>query len=333
MSIRWKTGLVLLLMLVAAGVVFRLAPPPEPTYRGRAISVWLDDWAAGKQTDCSAAIQEIGTNCLPYVARNLARNDSQWRTMYRELQPKVPTFLQKIVTAPKPVLRVVDGVNVFDWLGSNAIPEAITLLKHNSPAVRQASAWGLGSIRRQSSAANQAMPALIETLTDSDLDVRSYAVLALGEMRADASNAVPAIAKVLADTGGGSQTNSYLSLRASAALALGKIGPSAASGLPDLRSALKESDSYLRGQAAVAVWRVGGDVETALPVLLQVMPGTSEASKWDWIIALGEMGPRASEAVPQLMNELQQDKERWVLEYVTNALTKIAAGRLQRGVP
>jgi hypothetical protein len=33
------------------------------------------------------------------------------------------------------------------------------------------------------------------------------------------------------------------------------------------------------------------------------------------------------------MNELQQDKERWVLEYVTNALTKIAAGRLQRGIP
>ena len=54
------------------------------------------------------------------------------------------------------------------------------------------------------------------------------------------------------------------------------------------------------------------------------MPGTIEHSKWDWIIALGEMGPRAKEAVPQLKNELKTDREKWVLEYVTNALRKIS---------
>jgi len=35
------------------------------------------------------------------------------------------------------------------------------------------------------------------------------------------------------------------------------------------------------------------------------------------------MGPRAKEAIPRLKTELIQDKEKWVLEYVTNALIKI----------
>ncbi len=315
--------MVLLSAVVGAGLIFHLALPPEPKYRGREISAWLDDWAARKQSDYYAAIREIGTNGLPYAVRNLARNDSLWRKKYCEFHPKLPTFLQNIVAAPNPVLQVVDGANVFFYVGPNSIPEEITLLKHDSSAVRQASTWGLGAIRRQSAAANVAIPALIETLTDRDRDVRMRAVLALKEMGADASNAVPAIKKVLADAGVGSRTNSFFYLRAAAASALGKIGPSTAGALPDLRAALKESNSYLRGQAAVAVWRVDADVDTALPVLLQVMPGTIEDSKWDWIIALGEMGPRAKEAIPQLRNELKQDKQQWVLKYVTKALTSI----------
>jgi hypothetical protein len=320
---RWKTSLILLAVVTSTTVIVALVRTPEPTYGGRSITAWLEDWAAGKGTEYRDAVQTIGTNALPYAIRNLARNDSTWRKTYGEYQPKLPPFLQKLFPAPKPVLRAVDGANVFFYLGTNSIPEAITLLEHRSPTVRQAAAWGIGAVRRQSSAANQAIPALIEALGDGERDVRFQAVLALKEMGADASNAVPAIKKVLADAGSGGQTNSYFYLRAAAASALGKIGPAAFDALPGLKAALKESNSYLRGQAAVAVWRVSHDVDTALPVLLQEMPMTSEHSKWDWIIALGEMGSRAIEAVPQLRNELKQNKEHWVLEYVTNALIKI----------
>jgi HEAT repeat protein len=320
---RWKKSLILLSVVASTIVIVALVRTPEPTYKGRSIDAWLEDWAAGKRTEYVDALQTIGTNAMPYAIRNLARNDSRWRKKYLEYQPKLPAFLQKLFPDPKPVLRAVDGANVFFYLGTNSIPEAITLLKHPSPTVRQAAAWGIGSVRRQSSAANQAIPALIGALRDGERDVRFQAVLALKEMGADASNAVPALTKVLADVGVGAQTNSYFYLRAAAASALGKIGPAARDALPDLRAALIESNSYLRGQGAVAIWRVSSDVDTALPVLLQEMPTTSEHSKWDWIIALGEMGPRATGAVPQLINELKQDREPWVLEYVTNALIKI----------
>jgi len=318
---------------IAVGLVFFLRWSHEPTYQDRPISEWLDDWASGKTTDYYTAVREVGTDGLPYAVRSLARNDSKWHNKYRQLQPKFPKLLRGFMPAPKSNLKVVDGANVFFYLGSNSVPHAIALLKHPSPSVRQSAAWGLGTLRRQSAVANKAAPALIEALKDENRDVRFHAVLALKEMGADASNAVPAITKVL-NTGLASPTNSSFYVQAAAALALGNIGPRALGALPDLKNALQVSyqdppgfqhggASYFRGQAAVAVWRISSDVETALPVLLREMPGISEHSKWDWIIALAEMGPRAKEAIPQLKSELMKDKEHWVLQYVTNALLKI----------
>ena len=323
MTKHWKTAVAFIGVLIAASLVFQVMRFPEPKYQGRPVRAWLGDMAAHKWNGCDKALHAIGTNAVPYAVHDLARNDSKWRIKYRELRPRFPMLLQKILPAPKPMLQVVDGANVFFYIGSNSIPCAIALLKHRSPSVRQSAAWGLGSIRRQSAAANQAIPALIEATGDSNRDVRLYAMVAFREMGADASNAVPAITKVLADTGVGSQTNSFFYVRAAAAVALGKIGPPAASALPALKAALRESNSYLRGQAAVATWRVSANADTALAVLLQEMPAAGEGEKWDWIVALGEMGPRAKAAVPQLTVELRQDKMNWVLISVTNAFKSI----------
>ena len=192
----WKTASVIIGAVIAASVVFQsvwFPAPDEPKYQGRSIRAWLDDLAANQWNGCDKAIREIGTDALPYAVLNLARNDSMWRSKYRELRPKFPTFLQMILPEPKPILRVVDGANVFFYLGSNSIPNAIELLKHHSPTVRQSAALGLGSLRRQSAVANQAIPALIEASGDSDRDVRFHVMLTFKEMGADASNAVPAI--------------------------------------------------------------------------------------------------------------------------------------------
>src|SRR5689334_24816650 len=129
----------------------------EPRYHGRGITAWQDDWAAKKNSTWPEALQHIGTNALPYAVRNLALNDSIWRTNYERLQGKMPGFLQHVFRKPKPLLREVDGASVFFRLGSNSIPHAIALLKHDSPTVRRAAAWGLRSLRRQNPAANQAM--------------------------------------------------------------------------------------------------------------------------------------------------------------------------------
>jgi hypothetical protein len=316
-------------MLGLGVVLFILLRPPEPKYQNRTISSWQDDWAALRNRDWPTALQHIGTNALPYAVRNLAMNDSEWRIQYAALQDHMPGLLQKIFRKPKPLLQEVDGANLFYFLGPNAVPLAIALLKHDSPTVRRSAAWGLGSMRRRTADADQAIPSLIGALSDPDRMVRFQAAGALKEMGPDASNAVPALARIVSDRGVGAETNDYFYLRAVAAAALGKIGPAACGARPALEGALHESNSYLRGQAAVSIWRINSNVDDTLPVLLREMPLTNEHSKWDWIIALGEMGPRARPALPQLTNELHTDRENWVLSYVTNALKSVGTEESQ----
>ena len=310
--------------LAFAGMALLLALPREPIYLGRPISAWLDDMAAHKATASSAAIKNIGTNAIPYAVRNLARNDSWWRAKYKAIRPKLPKLLQKRVPELKTNLQAVEGANVFYHVGTNSLPFAIALLKHESSTVRQAAAWGLSSLRRMSPAATAAIPALTQALDDPDRMVRFNACISLREMGADASNAVPALTRLVANSGTGPQTNDFY-VRAVAAVALGKIGPAAGSAVPALKGCLQESNTYLHGQAAVAIWRISADVDTALPVILREMPATIQDSKWDWIIALGEMGPRAPAAFPVLTNELKSSSYKWVLEYVTNSLVSIDA--------
>lgn len=307
-----------LIILIAA---FFPSPDPDPQYQGKKLSEWMNDFAARKPSRFNEAVREIGTNSLPSILRNLAKNDSPFRQNYVVVRSKSPKMIQRFLPEPKPLLQPVHGANVFHYIGTNSLACAIELLSHPSSTVRQSAAWGIASLRRQSVVATQAIPALTIALDDDERQVRFHALLAFMEMGEAASNAIPTITKILAGTPQSGGSDSYL--RAAAARVLGKIGPPAESALPTLQAALQSSNSYLRGQAAVGIWRVSGDVDTALPVLLQEMPKESEHSKWDWIIALGEMGPRAKAALPQLKRELKADKERWVLDYVTNALQQI----------
>jgi hypothetical protein len=312
--------------LLLAGVVFLSLRNDEPTYQGQRISLILDDWAAGRQgVPEDKAISAIGTNALPYVIGHLTRNDSSWRRKLRDAWPKLPNSLQKILPQPKPDLDVLNGGSAFFYMGAAAIPQANALLKHKSPSVRAAAAVGLFSLRKRFREAGMAIPALTETLRDPMPLIRVYAARALAEMGADASNAVPALAKMAADSRVGSLASTTFALRATAIVALERIGPVAKDAVPALKTLLQEqtAEPTLRGRAALAIWRIDGDVDTTLPVFLQEMPRTGEINKGGWIIALGEMGPRARAAIPQLEVELTQDKSPWILQSVTNALLKI----------
>jgi HEAT repeat protein/PBS lyase HEAT-like repeat-containing protein len=317
---RWAIALIVVAAVIAFAWVLHRARLPEPEYEGKSISAWLDELPLGKD-DCRTAIHGIGTNGLPFAVRRLTQHDSIFGRKYSQLRQQLPAFVRNALPRPNPSLRDVDGANWFSLVGSNSIPYAISLLKHNSPTVRQATAWGLGSLRRQTAAVDQAVPGLIDALEDGNRDVRFHAVLALIGIGPTASNAVPALRKTF--TRARLFLTNDLFLRAAAARALGHIGASAAGALPDLRAALLDQNAYLRGQAAVAVWRIDGDLNTALPILLQEMSRTSENHKEDWVVAIGEMGTRARETIPYLRDELAQAREPTFLEEVMNTLNKV----------
>src|SRR5262245_39370387 len=108
--------------VVIVGTTMCLLPwKRTPQYQGRSITEWLDDWAAKKNSKAIEALRHIGNDALPYVVENLARNDSSWRSNYAKIQAKMPAPLQRIFTAPKALLKEVDGANAFYSVGSNSI--------------------------------------------------------------------------------------------------------------------------------------------------------------------------------------------------------------------
>ena len=219
---------------------------------------------------------------------------------------------------------------VFYSLGSNSIPYAIVLLKHDSPTVRRAAAMGLAQLQRQYIAANQAIPALIEALSDMDKRVGILAAITLAHMGPDASNAVPALASIVANTGVGRQTSANPDLRAAAAKALGKIGPAAAGALPTLKSVLQESHSYLRGSSAVAIWRINCGRQCGIAGLSSGNPEGGRGCQMGLDRCSWRDGVARQAGGPQLTTELEQHHEKWFLDYITNALKSIEPGSRSR---
>ncbi len=319
-----KRLVITICLLFAAWMGWQIWAPFEPRYQGRKIGRILDDWVAGENFISGQALAQIGTNALPYVIARLAANDSKWRMAYTEFNNFCPSWMNKILPTPPPPFTKVYGANAFYSIQSNSLPCAIDLLKHPNPNVRQAAALGIGGLRRQSAAANQALPALVEALHSPDRTLRRDVIISLRDFGADASNAIPALAQIVATHDPGAPANDNDPTRANAAYVLGLMRHAAAAAIPALQSAMQEPDPYLSGNASAAFWRITGDAETTLPILLHDMQAMQYADKcWDWIVAMGEMGPRAKDALPQILEAQQKSKGRRFEKTIAIVLQRI----------
>src|SRR5690349_11179988 len=138
-----KTMLILMGAFAVAVILAVLMRPPEPIYRGKKVSFWLEQKAAGTGdwTEITNAFYEIGPSAVPYVAARL-RSDHSWLAgRYRQAWPHLPGFLQKRVSPPRDPFREVAAVNVFQNIGPSAIPLLIVLLKDDNASVRSSAAW------------------------------------------------------------------------------------------------------------------------------------------------------------------------------------------------
>jgi HEAT repeat protein len=116
------------------------------------------------------------------------------------------------------------------------------LLDDTDPDVRTAAINALGKF---GPAAKSAAPKLLETVTKGDIEPRVAAVAALGAVGSDAATTVPILITGL--------QNRDLRLRRASAQGLVRFGAAAKSALPELRKALADPDADLRLAAAEAV--------------------------------------------------------------------------------
>lgn len=153
------------------------------------------------------------------------------------------------------VMGLIPGVEYHVWanppgLRGAAHPETITLKPDETRELADLRLewWG-----------KKAVPGLIKKLQGANAFERDLALALLGELGAEAADAVPALVENLKNA----KSNS---VRFSAATALGKIGPPAKASVPDLIKALQEDNGGgVQREAATALGLIGE--AAALPAL------------------------------------------------------------------
>jgi hypothetical protein len=303
-------------------------------YQGRGINDWLrklnsaiSHYDLQSRHEAEKAIQATGAKAAPYIMAHLRRSNSVGSKAYRNLFPKLPAWLQRLIPSPRGEFTYTTGNSALFAIGATAKPALITALKDGNPAVRSASALTLGSLSHyKGTDIRDAMPALTECLRDADPHVRCLSAITLGYLGPDAAAAIPGLIPLLYQPPlVSAKDGSRVAVRSAAVRTLGKIGPLAKNALPALSPLLNDADPYERSIAAVAMWRISSEVTNVLPVLIQSLNLMPEGSRWESIEGLEEMGPLAKEAVPTLLGQLalKGTANGYALIRITNALIKI----------
>ena len=138
-----RKGIILLTSaIVVVGFCFVLFGDREsqPQYQGRSLSSWLaiyDDLDPTTFEQAEEAIQQIGTNALPYLLRWIQYEPPAWRTSLRDGVPSRiwdNSSFQRLISgrAGRRAAYARDGFRI---LGTNAVPvlpELERLLKSNT---------------------------------------------------------------------------------------------------------------------------------------------------------------------------------------------------------
>lgn len=155
------------------------------------------------------------------------------------------------------------------------------------------------------------VPGLLEALTHPFMDVRLEAIGALGRLGPLATDAIPALVRLLDDPDG--------LLRRSAARAIGQCGAEA---VPALSAALSHSDRHVRRQATWALGRLGEKARPAVIKLGQTLSDSDSRTATGAAQALGTLGPIAEPAIPHLIRALSS-LNRVLCRLAARALSQI----------
>ncbi|MHC4253629.1 MAG: HEAT repeat domain-containing protein, partial [Planctomycetota bacterium] len=142
-----------------------------------------------------------------------------------------------------------------------AVPSLTAALLSTNTQLQHNAAIALGKI---GSTSHGVVAALVELLAeDEDYQSRSAAAKALGMLGPKAKEAVPALARAMADRAHG--------VRCDAAEAMEKMGPAAAGAVGDVVRMLEHEEYGIRRSAAKVLGSIGGGAKAAIPELTDLL--------------------------------------------------------------
>jgi len=144
-------------------------------------------------------------------------------------------------------------------MGPDVLPTLAGMLTHHDKYVRRNAVWAIGKL---GPLARPVLGDLCAGLKNADPRTASGAAQALGNIGADAAEAVPALAEAMRGTN--------IVLCRLAAKALSQIGSPA---LSTLITHLQHSDPFVRGESAMAIGWMGPLARSAVPFLTELVQG------------------------------------------------------------
>ncbi|HTA29647.1 MAG TPA: HEAT repeat domain-containing protein [Candidatus Cybelea sp.] len=154
--------------------------PTEPSYRGRRLSEWLDEYNRAGSPDktgpVSEAIRAMGTNSLPFLLANMEHSDSPLSRKFFSLVQK-----QNWVKLPvhEPDSYRLPSIMAPSALGSNAAPIFPNLLRFSENASN--CAWGASALL---AIGPSSIPTLAKLCQSENEAVRSEAALTIATLKA-----------------------------------------------------------------------------------------------------------------------------------------------------
>lgn len=220
--------LIVLAALLSALWRFGLA---EPRQQNIILEAQFDQLQGYTDDPGIPTLREMGPDAVAFLARQMKRQDSFLQDQYIALWPKMPTFLKARLKQPANAAA--------------ASVKAVTALRQMGPSFTGTDI-GLAALR--------------SALEHPDIEFRSIAEGALGDLGPQAKAAVPALIKCVAG-----RTN------INGVWALGMIGPDAQPALPILKSKMRQETGRERVYAAGAVWQIGGENDEARSVIRKAL--------------------------------------------------------------
>jgi len=212
-----------LLVVLLCGFGWWLLRPREPSYQGKSLSAWLDDYSRDDGlSNTDEAVRHIGTNAIPMLLQMLRAHDSQLKKKCIELLGRQHFMTIKISTSEDKNAMATIAFEALGPQGANAVTQ-LTKIYDESSDNQWAAASCIASIGPP---AKSAIPSLLTGLKSREVSVRGATIWALGRIHGEPQLVVPELTKILHD--------SKAIFRQSAVGALGKFGTNASSAFPDM---------------------------------------------------------------------------------------------------
>jgi hypothetical protein len=268
----------------------------EPTAQGHRLSYWVERYGAGtfdnfghtpeERNEAQLAIQQVGTNALPFLLKWTDYECPQWRPRIYRIVLRLPGWMRhRLLSTPiffdARLDKAVHGAVSFTALGETALPAIHEL-----------------EVRSQNSESQ---------------DKRFYAFLALSHIR---PTAAAAISRVLA--------NSDLATDRFKMDFIGEMGTNAQPLVPTLVRNLDGTNTLVVEGCADTLGSLALEPDLSIPALTNKLAVPDKRVRRAIVFALGNFGSLALPALPQLTNSLS-DSDPDVRQMAAHAITQVTA--------